>query len=161
VNGGSPRWRLHTSNVLAAVLLVATIRPAAAGVAEDAQALVERAAAHISEVGRTQAFADITRPDGGFVKGELYVFCDARDGTTLAHGGNPKQVGKVMLGVHDEHGTAVIAEVFRLGQTQGRGWLEYTWPNPSTGRIQRKATYVLKIDDQTVCGSGYYKPGSP
>jgi hypothetical protein len=24
-----------------------------------------------------------------------------------------------------------------------------------------KATYVLKVDDNTVCGSGYYEKGAP
>ena len=160
MTAGTPSRRCKAL-LLGTALLAAPIQPATAGVAEDAQTLVERAAAHIREVGPARAFADITRADGGFVKGELYVFCDAKDGTTLAHGGNPRQVGKVMLGVRDADGTAVIAEVFRVGQTQGRGWFEYKWPNPSTGRVQHKVTYVVKIDDETVCGSGYYRPDAP
>jgi signal transduction histidine kinase len=148
---------------LAAVVLgtCAMAAPAHARTAEEVKALVARAVQHIHEVGRVQAFADITRPDGGFVDGELHVFCDAADGTVLAHGGNPKLVGKVMADVSDSEGRRPIAEATRIGLTRGEGWEEYLWPNPLTGRIERKSTFVLRVDEVTVCGSGYYLPDSP
>jgi cytochrome c len=129
-----------------------------AGAAEDVQALVERAAVHIRAVGAAQGFADITRPDGGFIAGELYVFCTSTDGTSLAHGGNPKLVGKNFSAVRDGEGRLPNVEINRVGQTQGQGWVEYLWPNPQTRRVQRKLTYVLKIDSRTVCAGGYYRP---
>ena len=33
--------------------------------------------------------------------------------------------------------------------------------NPEVGHVQRKITYVLRIDDRTVCGSGYYQASPP
>jgi cytochrome c len=131
-----------------------------AGTAEQAQALAERAVAHIHEVGREQAFADFSRPDGGFVDGELYVFCQDVSGVVVAHGGNPKLVGRNMADVRGPDGRLANVEINHLGLTQGSGWLEFRWPNPVTKRIELKAAYVLKVDDHTVCGSGYYK-GSP
>ena len=135
--------------------------PVTAHTADEVQTLVERAAAHIRAVGPARAFADISRPDGGFVDGDLYVFCNAPDGTVLAHGGNPKLVGKNLAGVRDADGTHPILEVVRLGMAQGKGWLDYLWPNPEAGRVQRKMTYVLRIDDRTICGSGYYTASPP
>jgi len=135
--------------------------PPAADRAEAVQALAERAAAHVEAVGLAEALADFTRADGGFVEGELYVFCNGADGTVLAHGGNPKLVGKTLAALRDGEERLPIAEVTRLGLTQGRGWLEYLWPNPVTRRIQRKISFVVRIDDRTVCGSGYYRPDSP
>ena len=129
--------------------------------AEAVLTLVERAAAHIQAVGRTRAFADFTRADGGFVDGDLYIFCNAADGTVLAHGGNPKLVGKRLWTLRDPEGTATTAEIDRIGRMQGHGWLTYLWPNPRLGRIQRKVVYVLRIDERTVCGSGYFKPDPP
>jgi len=135
--------------------------PATAHTADDVQALVERAAAHIKAVGQGQAFADITRPDGGFVDGDLYVFCNSADGTVLANGGNPMLIGKSLAAVRDAEGRQPVFDGIRLALTQGRGWLDYLWPNAQASRVQRKMTYVLRIDDRTICGSGYYKLDPP
>jgi cytochrome c len=160
------RWsHLVRPRPLLACLLGAALSsaawPATAHTADEVQALVERAAVHIRTVGPARAFADISRPDGGFVDGDLYVFCDAADGTVLAHGDNARLVGKNLSGVRDAEGKLPTVELFRLAQTQGQGWLEYLWPNATTGRIQHKMAYVLRIDDRTVCGSGYYKADPP
>jgi cytochrome c len=149
------------ASALPAAASVASALPAAAHTAAETQALVERAAAHIQAVGPERAFADFTRPDGGFVDGDLYVFCIATDGTQLANGGNPKLVGKNLVAVRDSRGTLIGAEIRRIGLTQGHGWVEYYWPNPRTRRVQRKDSYVLRIDDRTLCASGYYTPDAP
>lgn len=166
-SGLLPRWSRRAgthpllTGLLGLALAAALLCPALARTAEETKALVDRAVAHIRAVGQQQAFADISRPDGGFVDGELYVFCDASDGTVLAHGDNAKLVGKNLLAVRDAEGKLPTAELFRIAQTQGQGWLEYLWPNSTTGRIQHKMTYVVRIDDRTICGSGYYKPDPP
>lgn len=168
MTGGVPsRWlrlvgtRSLLAGLLGFALAAAVVRPASAHTAEETKALVDRAVAHIQAVGQKQAFADFTRRDGGFVDGELYVFCDASDGTVLAHGGNPKLVGKNLLAVSDAEGNLPIADVIRVGRAQGQGWLEYLWPNSAAGRVQHKMVYVVRIDDRTVCGSGYYKSDGP
>lgn len=165
--GLSFRWsrlagtRSRFAAALGIALAAALVRPALARTAEEVKALVDRAVAHIQAVGQKQAFADITRHDGGFVDGELYVFCDAADGTVLAHGDNPKLVGKNLSAVRDAEGKLPTVELFRLAQTKGQGWLEYLWPNSATGRIEYKITYVVRVDNQTICASGYYKPDPP
>jgi cytochrome c len=141
--------------------LVAIAAPADAHTAEEVQAFVEHAVGHIGTVGRDQAFADFSRPDGGFVDGELYIFCQDVSGIVVAHGGNPKIVGQNMSTVRGPDGRLSNVEINHLGLTQGSGWLEFRWPNPATKRIELKAAYVLKVDDRTVCGSGYYKSGDP
>ena len=143
----------------AATPAIATEAPAHTG--EQAKALAERAVAHIRAVGRDQAFADFSRPDGGFVDGDLYVFCQDVSGVVVAHGGNPMLVGRNMTGVRGPDGRLANVEINQLGLTQGSGWLEFRWPNPATKRIELKAAYVLKVDDHTVCGSGYYKGNPP
>jgi cytochrome c len=89
------------------------------------------------------------------------VFCVSSTGVSLAHGGNPKLVGKNFQDLRDSKGMLATVELSRVGQTQGHGWVQYFWPNPATGHIQPKLTYVLRIDDQTVCGSGFYPPDPP
>jgi cytochrome c len=154
---------LATIARLATVVLsaLAIVAPAEARTAAEAQALAERAVTHIRDVGRERAFGDFSRPDGGFVDGELYVFCQDASGVVVAHGGNPKIVGQNMGDVRGPDGRMANAEINHLGLTEGSGWLEFRWPNPATKRIELKAAYVLKVDDHTVCGSGYYKGAPP
>ena len=129
---------------------------AQARTADEAKALVERAVAHVKEIGEEKAFADFTRPDGGYVDGELYVFCIAPDGTNTAHGGNPSLVGKNLLSVKDPDGLLVNAEILKVGTTKGSGWVDYKWPSPMTKKIEAKSAYAIKVND-VVCASGYYK----
>jgi cytochrome c len=147
--------------LLGAAFFVVATGPASAGSPEEVQALVGRAAEHIRDVGQQRAFADFTRPDGGFVEGELYVFCSDDTGVQLANGGNPKLVGRNMSSARDAKGRATNVELHRIGQTKGHGWYEYLWPNPAKRRVERKVVYVVRVDDQIVCASGYYKPDQP
>jgi cytochrome c len=129
--------------------------------ANDAQALAERGLAHIRDVGREQAFADFNRPDGGFVDGELYVFCEDVSGVIMAHGGNPKIVGiniKDMLGPER---ALLDGQGKHFGLTRSSGWIDSSWPNPVTKRIELKSVYLLRVDDRTICGSGYYTGAPP
>ena len=147
---------------LAALGLLALSRPmpAQARTAEEVQSLAQNAIAHVKDVGRERAFADFSSPAGGFVEGDLDVFCLDAGGVVVAHGGNPNIVGRNLAAVRDPDGRMPNTESIQLGLSQGSGWLEYRWPNPATKRIELKAAYVLKLDDSTVCGSGYYK-GTP
>lgn len=124
--------------------------------ADDAKALAEAAAAHIKQVGPEKAFADFTSKDGGFVKGELYVFCYDHDGNNKAHGGNPGFVGKNLLHVKDPDGKEPNAEIVETGFGKGSGWVDFKWPNPVSKKVEQKSAYVIRTDD-VVCGVGYYK----
>jgi cytochrome c len=163
VTGRLRLLRTYARAVIAAsfgfVLFAASpVAAAAVHTAEQVEALVKRAADHIQAVGPERAYVDFTRPDGGFVDGDLYIFCNSSDGISLAHGGNPKLVGKNLSAVRDSEGKLTTIEMNRVGLAQGHGWVDYFWPNPDTGRIQHKNSYVLRIDDRTVCASGYYMP---
>jgi len=129
---------------------------AMAATPEQAKAFSERAATYIEQAGEERAFADFTRRDGGFVDGELYVFCYDRNGVNKAHGGNPSFVGRNLLHIKDPDGAEPNAMIVNMGFDQGRGWVEFKWPNPVTKRIENKSAYVIHTHD-VVCGVGYYK----
>jgi cytochrome c len=133
---------------------------ARAATRDEAKAYSERAAAYIKQVGEDKAFADFTRPDGGFVNGELYVFCYDRNGVNKAHGGNLAFVGKNLLHIKDPDGKEVIVLIVKMGFEQGQGWVDFKWPNPVTKRIESKSAYVIHTND-VICGVGYYYTGMP
>jgi cytochrome c len=146
----------HVAAALGAFMLAAWPGGALAATAEQAKAFSERAAAHIAQVGEAQAFADFTRKDGGFVDGELYVFCYDRNGVNKAHGGNPSLVGRNLLHIKDPDGAEPNLLIVKMGFKQGRGWVNFKWPNPVTKTIENKSAYVIRTND-VACGVGYYK----
>ena len=151
------KWPGNGVVVALAILFVATDPIAAMGAtAEQAKAFSERAAAYIQQVGEDKAFADFTRPDGGFVDGELYVFCYDRKGLNKAHGGNRAFVGRNLLHIRDPDGVEPNANIVKMGFEQGRGWVDFKWPNPVTKTIENKSAYVIRTNE-VVCGVGYYK----
>jgi cytochrome c len=153
---GHARLIVCVAASLAVVTLAADPGVAAAATAEEARAFSERAAAHIVQVGEEKAFADFTRKDGNFIDGELYVFCYDRKGINKAHGANPSFVGRNLLHIKDPDGAEPNLLIVKMGFEQGRGWVDFKWPNPVTKRIENKSAYVIRTND-VACGVGYYK----
>jgi signal transduction histidine kinase len=60
--------------------------------------------------------------------------------------------------VREVEGNIPALKLFRIAQTKRQGWHEYLWPNPASRHVERKVTFVLRIDDLTLCASGHYKP---
>jgi signal transduction histidine kinase len=151
------RFPISPTICVAAIIAVTTSPVAAlAATAEQAKAFAERAANHIEHVGEETAFADFTRKDGGFVDGELYVFCYDQNGVNKAHGGNASFVGRNLLHIKDPDGAEPNLMIVNMGFQQGRGWVDFKWPNPVTKRIENKSAYVIRTHD-VACGVGYYK----
>jgi signal transduction histidine kinase len=122
---------------------------------EEAKALVIKAVAFMKENGNEKAFAEFNNPKGKFVKGDLYIFVNDAKGTTVAHGGNQKLIGKNMLELKDSEGTYFIKDFIKTAKNGG-GWTEYKWTNPVSKKIESKRTYVAPSGDMVV-GCGYYK----
>ena len=123
---------------------------------DDAILLVNQAVAHVKEVGKEKALADFSNNKGAFVKGELYVFAYSMQGTIIAHPANHKLIGKDMSEVKDADGKLFTQDFLATINGAGRGWVDYSWTNPETKKIQAKSSYVAKAGDFFV-GCGIYK----
>jgi cytochrome c len=149
------RLKFSLCVLLVPLFLVGTA--VAAGSAEDAQALVEKAVAYVKANGKDKGVAAFNDPKGEFVKGDLYIFMFDFSGVTLAHGANQKLVGKNMLDLKDANGTPFVKE-FMNKVKSGGGWVDYHWTNPNTKKVQAKTTYVKGIDGTDYfVGCGIYK----
>jgi signal transduction histidine kinase len=126
------------------------------GTATEAMAMVKKAAAYIKTNGRDKAFSEFINPKGQFVDRDLYVLVMDMKGTMLANGANPRLVGKDVRNIKDADGRLIIQEFIATASDKGSGWVEYKWPNPATGAIERKSTFVEK-HDELVIGAGIYK----
>jgi cytochrome c len=128
----------------------------AGGTAKEAQTLVEKGVAYLKANGKEKAFAEFTDTKGKFIDRDLYIFVVDFKGLTLAHGGNPKLVGKDMSELKDSDGKFFIKAFIELAKTKGSGWVDYKWQNPVTKQIEPKSSYIHRHEDYFL-GCGIYK----
>ena len=124
---------------------------------KDAIAMAERGAALMKSKGKAEMMKKINAKDPDFVQGELYVdMRDIKTGIVLAHPYNPSIVGKDLTDVPDANGKKYRREIIELAATKGKGWVDYQYKNPTSGKIEPKTTYILRVDD-VVLEAGIYK----
>ena len=122
------------------------------------KAFVAKAAAYGREHGREAARAAFNDPEGDFVRGELYIFSYADDGTCLALPFQPGLIGENRLATADQNGVLYISEMTRKAATGG-GAVYYIYPNPEHDfQNELKLSYVLPVDETWWVGSGIYLP---
>lgn len=150
--------RLLGSALVAAAVLSAPATHAATVTEEQVVAFVDKMLAHIEKVGEEQAFADFSDIKGPWIQGELYPFCHSLAGINVAHGGNPNMVGKPgVLDIRDPDGRYVNRLIFEKVLKDGKGWVEYKWPNSLTKKIEMKDVYSVLVHNKYICGSGRYR----
>ncbi|QYF95786.1 cache domain-containing protein [Massilia sp. PAMC28688] len=124
---------------------------------KDAIAMVEKGAAMVKSQGKDEVMKRIAARDPEFVVGSLYLYArDLKSGVVLAHPINPAIVGKDLIDVPDTNGKTYRREIIELAAKTGKGWVDYTYKNPATGKIEPKTTYVLRVND-IVLEAGIYK----
>lgn len=126
------------------------------GTAKEAETLTKKAVAHIKSAGKNQAYADFTDKKPGWVDRDLYVVVYDLNGKVLAHGQNPKQVGKDLLNFKDADGKEFVKERVELAKSKGKFWQDYKFTDPQTKKMLPKSTYCEKLEDTAVC-VGIYK----
>lgn len=138
------------------LVLVSAAHAADVGTPAEAEALVKKAVALIKAVGPEKAYDEIT--NGKSLKDrDLYVAVNDLNGKNLAHGGNPKMVGKDLLGLKDSDGNFPSQMMIAIAKEKGKGWTgEYKAMNPLTQKVQAKIAYVERVGD-TLVVSGAYK----
>ena len=125
---------------------------------DEAKALVDKAVAHIKQVGAEQAFKEFNDPAGTWVKGELYLLAYDYQGNNLVLGSNPKMNGKNLWDIKSPDGKFVVREFVEVAKTKGSGWVDYQGSNPESKKIENKTTYIIKVPGMdAMIGCGIYK----
>lgn len=150
------KYMIRLVFALAALMGLGAAHGEERGTRDEAVAMVKRAVAYIKANGRDKAFAEFNNPNGGFRDRDLYILVYDFNGTKLAHGANPKMMGKNLLELRDADGKYMVKEFIQTANTRGKGWVDYHWLNPATRAVEEKSTYVEKLDD-LVIGCGVYK----
>jgi len=126
------------------------------GTAKEAEAMVAKAVVHAKKVGAQQAYQDFTNKVAPFVDRDLYIMVYELNGKVLAHGQNPKMVGKDLIDLLDPDGRPFVRERVELAKTQTKFWHDYRWTDPITKKPTAKSTYCERHENVLFC-SGIYK----
>jgi cytochrome c len=126
------------------------------GTPAQAMAMVKKAGEYLKANGKEKAFAEFSNPSGSFKDRDLYIMVYDMNGVNVAHGANPKLIGKNLIDLKDADGTMIVRSFVELANTKGKGWVDYKWPNPVSKAIEAKSTYIEKHGDVLI-GCGVYK----
>lgn len=151
---------MRAKGLIAIALVVGVVGVAAAkeefGSAKEAEAMVAKAVGHIKAAGAAKAYQDFTSRVPAFVDRDLYVVVYDLNGSVLAHGQNPKMVGKELIALKDPDGKQFVKERVDLARAKGRFWHDYKFTDPLTRKILPKSTYCERVEATAVC-VGIYK----
>lgn len=154
------RFSLISTLLIAVGLLLmpsAGFASADKGTADEAKAMVEKAAALLKDAGAEKAFAAFNDPaNKDFHDRDLYIFVRSMDGNTVAHGANKGMIGHTNLDLKDADGKLYNKEMIDIATSKGSGWVDYRWPNPISHKIEPKSSFVEKVGDYVI-GAGFYK----
>jgi Signal transduction histidine kinase len=126
------------------------------GSKDEAVAMVKKAIAYVKANGAAKAYEEFTAKTLTFHDRDLYVVAYDSTGKCLAHGTNPKLVGKDLIDAQDADGVYYIKKRIELMKTNASFWQDYKFSDPLTKKLEPKSTYCEKLGDTAVC-VGIYK----
>ena len=143
--------------LLAVACLISGLASAADRATKDeAVTMVQKAVAAIKADGVDKVYKAVIDKAPSFTDRDLYVVVYGLDGTVLAHGANPKLVGKQMLDAEDVDGKLFVKERVEMAQKQPSFWQDYKFVDPVSKKIEPKQMYCERLNATVVCG-GVYK----
>lgn len=142
--------------LLFALGLSSNLFAAERGTADEASAMVKKAAEFLKQNGKEKLLAEVSNAKGKFVDRDLYLSVYDFNGVVLAHGVNPKIIGKSVIDLNDVDGKFFMKDIVAQSKSAGKGHTEYKWPNPVTKEFQKKSAYFEALDG-VIISCGYYK----
>ena len=98
-------FRFFCVALLASGLSASAFAAAERGSPDEAMAMVKKAVAFAKGKGKDKLLAEVSNPKGQFIDRDLYLSVYDFNGTVLAHGTNPKLIGKDVSGLKDGDGS--------------------------------------------------------
>ena len=127
------------------------------GTADEARALVERAAALVQRLGWQSAQPELHRKGGDFIDRDLYVFAFDRQGVYRAFSSTPAKVGTALAAISGLDAARLVRDAWSCVDNDDAGWVDYDIVNPTTGAVTPKTSYVCGIGNDLLVGCGVYR----
>jgi hypothetical protein len=123
---------------------------------EEARALAEKGADHLSRVGIDQAKRDFEDPQSEWIDRDLYVMVLNDDYKCEVHAARPELTGQNIYDAPDKAGKMTFREFVA---TRTARWIEYLSSHPVTGALAEKSTYVVRTGPYVVAVGAYKSQG--
>ena len=127
------------------------------GTADEARALVEKAAALVQRLGWQSAQPVLHRAGGEFIDRDLYVFAFDRQGVYRAFSSTPGKVGTALAAVSGLDAAKLVRDAWSCVDNDRTGWVDYDIVNPTTGAVTPKTSYVCSAGKDLLLGCGVYR----
>jgi len=135
---------------------------------KDAEVFVQCAYEYVQEMGIEEARRAF-HEDERWKSGPTYVWVAELTpvpgaSRALVQPPDPSREGRPWGFLVDDYGNDLMSEIYRIGSSFGEGWVYYAFPNPATGEIEPKASYVRTIDwggIPAAIGAGIYRRDLP
>lgn len=125
------------------------------GGADDAQALLEKAAALIRDVGLEAAVPVLHDPNAGFVDRDLFVFGVDRQGVQAFHSCLPLDAGQPVPMLTSKDGLLLSEALWRAADGH-QELVDYESCDPDTLEMVSKTACILKVSDELLLCSVFY-----
>lgn len=126
------------------------------GTPDEAREMVRKAVQFAKANGKEALLAEVSSSKGKFVDRDLYISVYDFNGVVLAHGVNPKLIGKNVSSLNDVDGKFFMRDILAQAKANGKGTTDYKWPHPETKQYQAKSAYYESTDGMII-SCGYYK----
>jgi len=127
----------------------------------EAEVLVKEAVAYMKEHGKGPGLAEISRRNGLFAKGDLYVFAYNLDMVSVAHPYHPDLLGRQLHDIPDAQGKLFRLEIQAKALSDGSGWVNYQFENPKEHRLEAKSSYFELYQNLILCAGVYREEPAP
>jgi signal transduction histidine kinase len=155
----TPRRALMTLLTLTALSALTGSAACAAGATaskEEAVVMVKKGVAYLKANGADKAYAEISNAKGSFIDRDLYLVAYTLEGKCVAHGANPKQIGRDLIDLTDIDGKYFVKDRVAMVKAKPAGaWQEYKFTNPVSKKIEPKVMYCEKAGEVAICGGVY------
>lgn len=129
--------------------------------AEDAHALVQRAAAILRSQGPAALIARVNTPGNTeLIDRDLYLVLYSTDVHCVAHGTNTRLVGVDGRNFQDSDGKRFVADIVAAALRQGSGHVTYRWLHPLTQQVMAKSAYFERHGDLVLSCGAYVADGN-
>jgi signal transduction histidine kinase len=105
------------------------------------------------EVGPEAAIKDFNDPKAGYVDHDLFVIVYDPNGKIMT--GVPALIGKDARSLTDVTGKEFGKEIIDAAHTKDGSWVEYHMTNPTTKKVEVKASYIRRFDDYVIFVGAY------
>lgn len=112
----------------------------------------------IQSNGPEEAIKQVNDVKGQFVWKDTYVYIMNLEATIIAHGPQPKFIGKNLMGLKDPITKTpfypAVFEKIKL-EKSASGWFDYHWGKPDAEGVYKKSCYFERVGDLVVFAGIY------